>query len=244
MNGPIDMSRFIEAKSDQLNADDLIGGPRTIVIRGVSANDGDQPVNIYFEGDNGKPFRPCKTIRRVMVGVWGADASKYAGRAMTIYRDDEVQFGGMKVGGIRISHMSHIDETQTVVVMKTKGKKAPMRILPLKNAAKAAPSRAPDSHAPPAAASESSQHDAGPGAASSELEADDPVIVRSRAALKRVGECVSAAELEHELLTPETNNAFRELEKAHPALWDKAQERVGRRRALLAEALADVPTDA
>jgi hypothetical protein len=130
MNAPVDMSRFIEAKSDQIGADDLIGGPRTFTVRGVTANDGEQPVNVWLEGEE-RVFRPCKTIRRVMVAMWGADANQYVGRAMTLYRDAEVQFGGMKVGGIRISHMSHIDSARDVVVMKSKGKKAGMRILPL-----------------------------------------------------------------------------------------------------------------
>lgn len=144
MNAPIDMTKFIEARSDQLNADDLIGGPRTITITRVAANDGDQPVNVYFQGDNGKPFRPCKTIRRVMVAMWGADASQYVGRSMTIYRDPSVQFGGMQVGGIRISHMSHIDGARDVVVMKSKGKKAAMKILPLAHSrAPAAPAADP-----------------------------------------------------------------------------------------------------
>lgn len=165
MNVPLDMTKFIEARSDQLNADDLIGGPRTITITRVSANDGDQPVNVYFQGDNGKPFRPCKTIRRVMVAMWGADASQYAGRSMTIYRDPSVQFGGMQVGGIRISHMSHIDGARDVVVMKSKGKKAAMKILPL------AQSRAPAAPAVDPSDSTGSQHHAAdPGPAVGEVD--------------------------------------------------------------------------
>jgi len=130
MNAPVDMSRFIEAKSDQIGADDLIGGPRTFTVRGVTANEGEQPVNVWLEGEE-RVFRPCKTIRRVMVAMWGADANQYVGRSMTLFRDAEVQFGGMKVGGLRISHMSHIDGARDVVVMKAKGKKAGMKILPL-----------------------------------------------------------------------------------------------------------------
>ena len=130
MNAPVDMSRFIEAKSDQIGADDLIGGPRTFTVRGVTANEGEQPVNVWLEGEE-RVFRPCKTIRRVMVAMWGADANQYVGRSMTLYRDAEVQFGNMKVGGLRISHMSHIDGARDVVVMKAKGKKAGMKILPL-----------------------------------------------------------------------------------------------------------------
>lgn len=131
MNDMIDMSKFVEAKSDQLNADDLIGAPRTITITRVTGNDGDQPVSIFYHGDNGKPFKPCKTIRRILMGVWGRYANEYIGKSMTIYRDDSVQFGGLATGGIRISHMSDIDKETVVVVMKSKGKKAGVKILPL-----------------------------------------------------------------------------------------------------------------
>lgn len=132
MNDVVDMSRFIEAKSDQLNADDLIGISKTIKITRVTGNDGDQPVSIFYEGDNGKPFKPCKTIRRVLMGVWGKYANEYVGKSMTIYRDDSVTFGGLATGGIRISHMSHIDKETLVVVLKSKGKKAGIKILPLR----------------------------------------------------------------------------------------------------------------
>jgi hypothetical protein len=128
----IDMSRFIEAKSDQLNADDLIGSPRTITVTRVTGNEGDQPIAIHYEGDGGKPFKPCKTIRRVLMAVWGKYANEYVGRSMTLYRDDSVTFGGLQVGGIRISHMSGLDKEMTVVVLKSKGKKAGMKILPLR----------------------------------------------------------------------------------------------------------------
>lgn len=134
MNDIVDMSRFIEAKSDQLNADDLIGSPRTITVTKVTGNDGDQPISIHYQGDNGKPFKPCKTIRRVLMAIWGKYANEYVGKSMTVYRDDKVTFGGLDVGGIRISHMSGLDKETVVVVMKSKGKKAGMKILPLVNA--------------------------------------------------------------------------------------------------------------
>ncbi|CDO38948.1 hypothetical protein [Novosphingobium sp. KN65.2] len=139
MNDIVDMSRFVEAKSDQLNADDLIGTTRTITVRRVAGCDGDQPIAIYYEGDNNKPFKPCKTMRRVLLGVWGRNGNDYVGRSMTLYRDDKVTFGGLEVGGIRISHMSHIEKEVVVVVMKTKGKKAGIKILPLKTEPKEDP---------------------------------------------------------------------------------------------------------
>lgn len=121
----IDMSATIAPKSDQLNADDLIGGPRTITVTKVTANPSapEQPISIYFEGDNGKPYKPCKSMRRVMVFAWGKDATAYAGRSMTLYRDPETQFGGLKVGGTRISHMSHIDGKLVMALTATKGNK-------------------------------------------------------------------------------------------------------------------------
>ena len=131
MNDMVDMAQFTEAKSDQLNADDLIGVSKTITVTKVTGKEGDQPISIYYEGDNGKPFKPCKTIRRVLLGVWGRYANEYVGRSMTIYRDDKVTFGGLEVGGIRISHMTNIDKETIVVVNKSKGKKVGMKILPL-----------------------------------------------------------------------------------------------------------------
>jgi hypothetical protein len=131
MNDIIDMSRFVEAKSDQLNADDLIGSPRTITVTRVTGCDGDQPIAIHYQGDGGKPFKPCKTMRRVLLAVWGRNAANYVGRSMTLYRDDSVTFGGLAVGGIRISNMSHIDKKMIVVAMKSKGKKAPIEVMPL-----------------------------------------------------------------------------------------------------------------
>ena len=131
MNDTVDMAQFTEAKSDQLNADDLIGVSKTITITKVTGKDGDQPISIYYEGDNGKPFKPCKTIRRVLMGVWGRYANDYIGRSMTLYRDDNVTFGGLEVGGIRISHMTNIDKETIIVVNKSKGKKVGMKILPL-----------------------------------------------------------------------------------------------------------------
>ena len=129
----VDMSNFIAPRSDQLNADDLIAGPLSITISKVRASEGtpDQPVEVHIEGSN-KPYKPCKSMRRVMVSLWGADASQYVGRSMTLYRDPEVQFGGMKVGGIRIGEMSHIDKDAQLVLTASKTKRAPFVVKKMK----------------------------------------------------------------------------------------------------------------
>lgn len=127
-----DMRTVIQPKSDQQNSDDFVAGPRTVRITGVEIKGGEQPISVHFEGDNGKPWKPCKTTARLMVAAWGADASQYKGRSLTLYRDPSVKWAGMEVGGIRISHMSHIDTDMVYAATVTKGKRAPIRIKPLK----------------------------------------------------------------------------------------------------------------
>ncbi len=134
----IDMANTIVPKSDQQNADDYISGPRTITITKVSANEGssEQPISVWFEGDNGKPWKPCKSSRRVLVTVWGRDAATYVGRSLTLYRDPSVTWAGMAVGGIRISHMSNIDEPVTMALTASKQVRKPFTVRPLEIAHK------------------------------------------------------------------------------------------------------------
>ena len=134
-----DMRQTIIPKSDQLNADDLIGRELTIKITGVDIKGGqEQPVSIHFEGDNGKPYKACKSMCRVMVSAWGPDSKKYVGRSMTLYRDPKVKWGGMEVGGIRISHMSDIADDMTMALTVTRANKKPFTVQPIKRDAKPA----------------------------------------------------------------------------------------------------------
>ena len=129
-----DMKQVIVAKSDQLNADDLLSGPITIKITAVNVKGGqEQPVSISYEGDNGKPYKPCKSMCRVLVTAWGADSAVYVGRSMTLYCDPKVKWGGMEVGGIRISHMTNIADTMTMALTVTRANKKPFIVQPLVN---------------------------------------------------------------------------------------------------------------
>lgn len=127
-----DMRAVIAPKTDQLNADSLLAGPLTVTITAVSVRPGtEQPVSINFDGDGGQPYKPCKVMCRVMVACWGPDANEYVGRSMTLYRDAGVKWGGLAVGGIRISHMTHIKSAQTMALTETKGSKKPFTVKPL-----------------------------------------------------------------------------------------------------------------
>lgn len=128
----IDLRPTIEPKSDQLNADCLLSGPMTIRVTEVSLNDSsDQPVAIHYEGDNGRPFKPCKSMRRVLVKAWGADGHKYIGKSMTLFCDPDVTFGGSKVGGIRISHVSDIERPFAMALTTTRSKRSQYSVQPL-----------------------------------------------------------------------------------------------------------------
>ncbi|QXE86001.1 hypothetical protein KP003_16800 [Geomonas nitrogeniifigens] len=128
----IDISKTTTPKSDQLNFDDFVGGqPMTIKITKVTAVNGDQPIAVHYENDNGKPWKPCKSMRRVLVNVWGRDGNEYVGRSLILYGDPTVAFGGAAVGGIRISHMSHIDAPFTMALTATRASRKPFTVKPL-----------------------------------------------------------------------------------------------------------------
>lgn len=127
MTSPLDVSAFIKAKSDQLNADDLVGGDITVQIREVRKTGGEQPISIVIDGGH-MPFRPSKTALRVLCAAWGTDGSKWAGRWMRLYRDSSVKWAGAAVGGIRIRALSHIAEPMTLSLAEAKGKKKAERV--------------------------------------------------------------------------------------------------------------------
>jgi hypothetical protein len=128
----MNISNTVIPKSDQTNADDLIAGPKTITITSVKAgSSNEQPIDIHYEGNPGRPYKPCKSMRRVLIHIWGDDASVYVGRRLTLIRDPNVKFGGDEVGGIRISHASHIDAPAMIALTVTRGKRKPYRVDPL-----------------------------------------------------------------------------------------------------------------
>jgi hypothetical protein len=137
----MDITETLTPKSDQLNAEDLLTGSRTVTVEKVTKGSVEQPVDIHLVEFPGRPFRPSKTSRRLLVAAWGAEASAYTGHRMTLYRDPEIKFGAEKVGGIRISHLSHIDKPLTISLTETRGKRKPHRIEPLPDAPATTPDR-------------------------------------------------------------------------------------------------------
>ena len=127
----MDLTESIAPKSDQLNADDLMAGPVTVTIAEVAKGTPEQPVDVRLVEFPGRAYRPSKSMRRVMVSAWGAEASTYAGRRITLFRNPEITFGRDKVGGIEISHLSHIEKPLTVALTATRGKRKNFTVTPL-----------------------------------------------------------------------------------------------------------------
>lgn len=126
-----DMTKVTEPDSTQVNADDFLAGPQTFTITGVKIRGGkEQPVEVSLQGTE-KFFRPCKSSCRVMVHVWGPDSAQYVGKSLTLYCDPSVKWGGMSVGGIRISHMSDMTEPMTMALTASRGSKKPHTVRPL-----------------------------------------------------------------------------------------------------------------
>jgi hypothetical protein len=135
----MDLTESIIPRSDQINSDDLVTGPVTVTITEVLAGNAEQPVEVHLAEFPGRPYKPSKSMRRVMVQAWGAEASAYAGHRLTLFRNPEIKFGGATVGGIEISAMSHLPKRLTVSLMVTRGKRKPFSVDPLPDAPKSAP---------------------------------------------------------------------------------------------------------
>jgi hypothetical protein len=128
----MDISTAAQPRSDQINADDLIGGPQLVTITEVRKGTDEQPVEIVTqEFGPGRPYRPGKSMIRVLIAAWGKEAATYTGRRLMLYRDPEIRFGKEAVGGIRISAMSDIDSRLTLALTVTRGRRAPFTVDPL-----------------------------------------------------------------------------------------------------------------
>ena len=119
-------------RSDQLNADDLISGPATFTIDRVEPGTDEQPVCVHLVERPGRPWKPSKTMLRVLIEAWGKETDAWEGvRRVTLFRDASVKFGRDQVGGIRISHLSHIDKPLHLAITEKRGVKKPWRVDPL-----------------------------------------------------------------------------------------------------------------
>jgi hypothetical protein len=124
----IDLSNTVIPKTDQMNYDCLVSGPKTITITKVENKGGEQPVIIHYEGEDGRPYKPCLGMRRVLVDAWGKNGAKYIGRKITVFGNPDVKWAGKEQGGIQISHLSHIKKPINFMMTVSRGKRVPHKV--------------------------------------------------------------------------------------------------------------------
>ena len=124
----------IEKKTDQLNYEDFLGQvTRIVTIAGVKAGTKEQQYDIAIEGDQ-RVWRPAVTVLKLLVEAWGDDATEWVGRRAQLYGDPDITFGRDRVGGIRISHLSHISKPVVASLTETRGKRRVHTVQPLPDA--------------------------------------------------------------------------------------------------------------
>ena len=118
----VDMSKTIRANSDQLNAVDLMGGGEVVTVKSVVIKLGEKQSKWIELEEDFKTFKPCLTMRRVIMDIWGGETNDHIGRKLVLYCEPTVLWGGQQEGGIRISHASHITEIKRTRVRESKYK--------------------------------------------------------------------------------------------------------------------------
>ena len=139
MSEHLDISDTIIPRSDQPNYDDVAAVPIVATITKVQRGSVAQPVELHLEGYEGRPFKPSKSMRRVLVAAWGKDASQYVGRTIGLYGDPTVLWAGKPVGGIRIKALSHLDRPLKTTVTVNRKQREPFTVEPLTVPAPASP---------------------------------------------------------------------------------------------------------
>lgn len=112
----MDISKALVAKSDQLNAQDLTGAPIVVTIKGAREGDASKPVIVDLVGMDGRPWKPSKGMLRVLAHKWGTETDAWIGRLVKLENNPEVIYSGVKMGGVEVIAMSHIDGPFTIPV--------------------------------------------------------------------------------------------------------------------------------
>ncbi len=116
------------AKSDQIDADNLIGGiTMDVTIKAVQRGpSNEQPLQLVLE-ETDKFYRPSKTYRRALIGCFGDEPAGWIGKRLRLVRNPDTMFGGVKVGGVEVSHAS-IESPMVFMLQAKRGKKSAVSI--------------------------------------------------------------------------------------------------------------------
>lgn len=130
----LDITETTAAKADQINAVDLDEAGSVFTIAAVSRGDASagQPVWIHMHETPGRPWKPCKTMRRLLRDCWGKRTGDWQGRAVYLYTDPAVTFGRDKTGGVRVRALSDMKAPKDLTYMVRRGQYQAFRVDVLK----------------------------------------------------------------------------------------------------------------
>lgn len=136
-----ELQQTAAAKSDQIDADNLIGGiTMDVTIKAVQRGpSNEQPLQLVLE-ETDKFYRPSKTYRRALIGCFGDEPANWIGQRLRLIRNPNTMFGGVKVGGIEVSHAS-IKAPVVFMLSAKRGKKSEISIDVIPEKKKEAPKR-------------------------------------------------------------------------------------------------------
>ena len=124
----------IVPKSDQVNYDDFLAGPKTYRVTGMKMGTPEQPVIVSvaeLDGTPARDYKPCKGMRRVLIQAWGDKGKGWLGKLLTLCGNAAVRFGGEKVGGIQVSAVSGITEPMICKLTVSRGKRSDYVVQPI-----------------------------------------------------------------------------------------------------------------
>ena len=136
-NAKMSLRDTIIPKSDQLNYDDVMDTPLAVRVTGLAAGSQEQPVIVHVAAMDGaalRDYKPCKSMRRVLISCWGDKGRDWVGKAMLLAGDPSVVFGGVRVGGIRIAAVSGIEAPRKIMLTTTRSKRAEYVVEAMKDA--------------------------------------------------------------------------------------------------------------
>lgn len=137
------MREFLTIKTDRFNYEHFISGPKTLKVSrlGKKVDQGKPRLLVFFEGHEDTPYWVPLGMAKCIASPDGWGESPFAdwvGRSMTLFGEPTVQYGGKELGGVRVSHLSHIEKPYTTKISIRRGVRIDYEILPLKVAASAA----------------------------------------------------------------------------------------------------------
>lgn len=128
----VDLRASVIPNSDQLNYEDVQSTVITAVVTAVTSGSKEQPVNVHLAGFDGRPYKPSKTMRRLIIAGWGDRADDWIGKSLSIKGDPSIRFGGVAIGGIRVIALSDISDPFSLMLSTSRGKRSEYRIEKLK----------------------------------------------------------------------------------------------------------------